>query len=103
MDNITHTLTGLMLARAGLGRTTPRGGTLMMTLAANVPDLDVALGLTGGLAYMEYHRGYAHSLLMTPVMAVIPLLLARWIRGASLSWRSYLACVIGVLSHLALD
>jgi inner membrane protein len=103
MDNITHTLTGLMLARAGLGRTTPRGGSLMMMLAANAPDLDVFVGLPGGLAYIEYHRGYAHSLLLVPVMAVIPLLLARWIRGASLNWRSYLACVIGVLSHLALD
>src|SRR5580658_4026492 len=103
MDNITHTLTGLMMARAGLGRTTPRGGTLMMMLAANVPDLDVFFGLPGGLAYMEYHRGYAHSLLCAPVMAVIPLLLAHWIRGASINWRSYLACVLGVLSHLALD
>src|ERR1700733_9361787 len=64
MDNITHTLTGLMLARAGLGRTTPRGGSLMMMLAANAPDLDVFLGLPGGLAYMEYHRGYAHSLFL---------------------------------------
>ncbi len=103
MDNITHTLTGLMMARAGLGRTTPRGGSLMMMLAANVPDLDVFLGLPGGLAYMEFHRGYAHSLLLAPAMAVIPLLLARWIRGASLNWLSYLACVLGVLSHLALD
>jgi inner membrane protein len=103
MDNITHTLTGLMMARAGLGRTTPRGGALMLMLAANVPDIDALIGLPGGLAYMEYHRGYAHSLLMAPVMAVIPLLLARWIRGASLNWRSYLACVLGVLSHLALD
>jgi inner membrane protein len=103
MDNITHTLTGLMMARAGLGRTTPRGGTLMMMLAANVPDIDVVFGLPGGLAYMEYHRGYAHSLLLAPVMALIPLLLARWIRGASINWLSYLACVLGVLSHLALD
>jgi inner membrane protein len=103
MDNITHTLTGLMLARAGLGRTTPRGGSLMMMLAANVPDLDVFLGLPGGLAYMEYHRGYAHSLILAPAMAVIPLLLAKWIRGASINWLSYLACLVGVLSHLALD
>jgi inner membrane protein len=103
MDNITHTLTGLMLARAGLARTTPRGGALMMMLAANAPDLDVFLGLPGGLAYMEYHRGYAHSLLLAPVMAVIPLLLARWIRGASFSWKAWLACLLGVLSHLALD
>jgi len=103
MDNITHTLTGLMMARAGLARTTPRGGTLMMMLAANVPDIDVFFGLPGGLAYMEFHRGYAHSLLLAPVMAVIPLLLAHWIRGASVSWKAWLACLLGVLSHLALD
>jgi inner membrane protein len=103
MDNITHTLTGLMMARAGLGRTTPRGGSLMMMLAANIPDIDVVFGLPGGLAYMEYHRGYAHSLFFAPAMAVIPLLLARWIRGASITWLSYLACLLGVLSHLALD
>jgi inner membrane protein len=103
MDNLTHTLTGLMMARAGLGRTTPRGGSLMMMLAANIPDVDALFGLPGGLAYMEYHRGYAHSLLLAPAMAVIPLLLARWIRGASINWLSYLACVLGVLSHLALD
>lgn len=103
MDNLTHTLTGLMMARAGLARTTPRGGTLMMMLAANVPDIDVVFGLPGGLAYMEYHRGYAHSLLLAPVMAVIPLLLAHWIRGASISWKAWLACLLGVLSHLALD
>ena len=103
MDNITHTLTGLMMARAGLARTTPRGGTLMMMLAANVPDIDVVFGLPGGLAYMEYHRGYAHSLLLAPAMAVIPLLLAHWIRGASVSWKAWLACLLGVLSHLALD
>ena len=41
MDNVTHTLTGLMLARAGLGKSTQRGGALMLMLAANVPDIDV--------------------------------------------------------------
>src|SRR5689334_19853820 len=99
MDNITHTLTGLMMARAGLGETSGRGGALMMMLAANVPDVDVfATGLPGSLSYLEYHRGYTHSLLMAPVMAVIPLLLARWIAKASINWRSYGACLIGVLS-----
>jgi inner membrane protein len=106
MDNITHTLTGLMMARAGLARTTPRGGSLMMMLAANTPDLDAVsffFGGPGGLTYLEYHRGYAHSLALAPVMAVIPLLLAHWIRGASISWKAWLACLLGVLSHLALD
>lgn len=103
MDNLTHTLTGLMMARAGLGRTTERGGSLMMMLSANAPDIDALFGLPGGLAYLQYHRWYPHSLLMAPVMAVLPLLLSRWIRGASINWRTYLACLAGVLSHLALD
>ncbi len=103
MDNITHTLTGLMLARAGLGRTTERGGSLMLMLAANTPDIDALFGLPGSAAYLQYHRGYMHSLALSPVMAVLPLLLAHWIRGASITWKTWLACLIGVLSHLALD
>lgn len=103
MDNLTHSLTGLMMARVGLGRTTASGGTLMMVLAANAPDIDALFGIPGGLAYIEHHRWYPHSLAMAPVMAVLPLLLAKWIRGASINWLSYGACLLGVLSHLALD
>lgn len=104
MDNVTHTLTGLMLARAGLGKSTQRGGALMLMLAANVPDIDVFYsGFPGGMRYLEYHRGYTHSLLMVPVMALVPLLLARWLAKASISWAAYFACVLGVLSHLAMD
>ncbi len=103
MDNITHSLTGLMLARAGLGRTSERGGTLMLVLAANAPDLD-GLALFGGNgAYLDYHRGIMHSLALSPAMAVLPLLIARWIRGASFTWKTWVACWIGILSHLMLD
>lgn len=103
MDNLTHSLTGLMLARAGLGRTTERGGTLMLVLAANAPDLD-GLALFGGNgAYLDYHRGIMHSLAASPAMALLPLVLAHWIRGASITWKTWLACWIGVLSHLLLD
>ena len=75
MDNLTHTLTGLMMARAGLGRTTERGGALMMMLAANAPDIDVVVRPARQPPLPGVHRGYTHSLLMAPVMAVIPLLL----------------------------
>ena len=40
MDNLTHTLTGVLLARAGLNRLTPRA-MLIVIIAANVPDFDV--------------------------------------------------------------
>ena len=40
MDNLTHTLTGLALSRAGLNRYYARAGLVLM-LAANAPDIDV--------------------------------------------------------------
>jgi len=104
MDNVTHTLTGLMLARAGLGKSADRGGALMLMLAANVPDVDVFYsGFPGGMRYLEFHRGYTHSLLLVPVMALVPLFLARWISKSKLGWGAYFACIAGVLSHLAMD
>ena len=98
MDNLTHSLVGLMLARAGLEKTTARG-TAMMVLAANAPDADAFVWFTGTMRYIEYHRTYTHSLTFLPLVALLPMLLAR----AKFSWRSYLAAIIGVLSHLLLD
>jgi len=102
MDNLTHTLTGWMLARAGLSRG-QKGATVMMLLAANAPDMDTVSGFRGALTYLEYHRGYTHSLAFVPLVALAPLLVARLIARARLTWWNYMACVIGVLSHLLLD
>ena len=98
MDNLTHSLVGLMMARVGLGKTTPRG-TAMMVLAANAPDIDGVSWLGGTLRYLEFHRTYAHSLTFVPLVAVLPMLLVR----ARFSWRSWAAAMAGVLSHLLLD
>jgi inner membrane protein len=97
MDNITHTLVGLMMARTGLEKTTPRGTALMM-LAANAPDID-GIFWFDRLRYMEYHRGYPHALPLAPLVALLPMALVR----AKFSWRSYLAAIAGVLSHSLID
>ena len=44
MDNITHSLTGLMLSRAGLNRISPEA-TWVLLLAANAPDIDEFLAM----------------------------------------------------------
>jgi inner membrane protein len=103
MDNLTHSLTGLALARCGLGRLTPRG-TLLVIIAANIPDVDMLSLLAGPLKNLEIHRGYTHSLLFSPVMALIAVLLTRLFGRRQLSWgNAMLAAWIGVLSHLLLD
>jgi inner membrane protein len=97
MDNLTHSLVGLMLARVGLEKTTPRGAA-MMVLAANAPDIDAVFWFDR-LKYLEYHRSYPHALVFVPLVALLPMLLVR----AKFCWQAYLASIVGVLSHLLLD
>ena len=62
MDNLTHSLFALTLARTRLGRV-GRGATLALVVASNAPDID-AVSLIGGTgAYLRWHRGPTHGLL----------------------------------------
>jgi inner membrane protein len=103
MDNLTHSLTGLMLSRSGLNRWYPRA-TLVLVLSANIPDIDFVAIARGPLFYFEQHRGITHSIAAAPVMALLPVLLAcaigRTMRGWLAAWAISL---VGVASHLLLD
>lgn len=105
MDNLTHSLTGLMLSRAGLDRLTPRAAAVLM-LAANAPDIDTVTALGGVHTYLDHHRGFTHGLPVLPLMALLPALaVGLWPnRPAAFSWPfAYLLSCIGLLSHLLMD
>lgn len=103
MENLTHSLVGLALARAGLNRFAPHSATLLV-LAANAPDADIVFAPSGALRYLEIHRGYSHCLLGLPVMAAICVLATAAIFRTRLPWlRMWLLACIGVASHLLLD
>ncbi len=103
MDNLTHTLTGLALSRAGLHKACPRAAWLLI-LAANAPDLDVASAFFDSIAYLKYHRHLTHSFVGLPLVAILPALLVRLISRGPFAWRNaYLISLAGVASHLALD
>ncbi|MBV8897485.1 MAG: metal-dependent hydrolase [Acidobacteriaceae bacterium] len=103
MDNVTHTLTGLALARAGLNRLSPHA-TALLILSANVPDCDIVMVSRGPLAYFEAHRGYTHSLLGLPFLALLSALVIAAIFRQKLPWaKAWLLGAIGVASHLLLD
>jgi inner membrane protein len=103
MDNLTHTLTGLMLSRAGLNRFYPRA-TLVLIIAANIPDIDFVAIVRGPLYYFEQHRGITHSIAAAPLMALLAALvtcaIGRTMRGWGVAWG---LALIGVASHLLLD
>src|SRR4026208_2311305 len=117
MDPITHTMTGAVMARAGLDRAgkLPLAAPTLM-LAANAPDIDIFVMFLGSYAGLAFRRGWTHG----PVaMAVLPILLTglmlawdrlvrrRGDRGASRApvavGPMLLIAFIGVWSHPALD
>ncbi len=103
MDPLTHSLTGVMLGRAGLGKLYPRS-TILLMLAANAPDIDIVAASGGSLDYLHYHRWITHSVLFLPILAALPALLIcglrRSFQGAARAW---LIAAIAVGSHLILD
>lgn len=110
MDNLTHSLVGAAMGRAGLAR----GRALAMpalVIGANLPDVDV-LGLPFGLN-LGFRRGITHGLLalgLWPfVLAVLLLAWDKWRRRRDPARpvpdprALLLAATAGVLSHPLLD
>lgn len=110
MEPVTHFLTGACLGRSGFNRKTAYA-TLAMTLAAEAPDLDILWGLRGPVVELQHHRGFTHTLIGAPVIALVttgfvwivhrmrrrkPVIPPRWF----LIW---LFALIAALSHLLLD
>lgn len=121
MDNVTHTLVGLVAGELAWQRTTRgdasreklRGAFLgVSALANNFPDLDLLYTkLTEGpLGYLLHHRGHTHTFLLAPVLGVPLVLMAlAWLRrrGVSLGRREAVALwglgLFGGWLHLAFD
>lgn len=70
MDNLTHTLVGVTLVRAGLGARTP-GAMATMVIASNIPDADVVSAFGGAVDYLAAHRGPTHGLLGVVLLALV--------------------------------
>jgi inner membrane protein len=103
LDNLTHSLVGLFLARAGCRYASPRG-TAIMVLAANAPDMDVICTLGGATSYIHWHRNITHSLIALPLMAILSVALVRWFGRTQVRWLpAFLVAMLGVASHLILD
>jgi membrane-bound metal-dependent hydrolase YbcI (DUF457 family) len=60
LDNVTHTLVAITLARTPLARA-GRGTTAALVIASNVPDVDIIATAGGSLNYLKWHRGPTHG------------------------------------------
>ena len=111
MDNLTHTLVGVTLVRAGLGER-GAGATAAMILASNLPDADIVTAFDGSLAYFAAHRGPTHGPLGILAFGVLAALLVvgwRALRGHSRprAWEGFgslsVVGLTGTLLHCLMD
>lgn len=111
LDNLTHSLFGLTLARTPLSRA-GRGTTAALFLASNAPDADIVVTLGGTANYLEFHRGPTHGPLGVVGLAAIVAGLAwagsrRWTRGSTEPPASFLSLwlisMLGIVGHILMD
>jgi len=103
MDTLTHALSGALLARATAPRAAATAGiglrrrVVVGALVAAFPDLDFVLGFLSPSAYLLYHRGVTHSIVMLPLWAVVLAWLFARLDPARPRWQAYFWLVAGAL------
>ncbi len=101
MLNSTHTLVGFALAQSGLNRWAPYA-TATAVIASNLPDVDIVTMFFGTATYLDFHRGFTHSLLGIPILSAI-LAAVMSIRGPRAFWKHFSVALIVMLTHPLLD
>ncbi len=107
MDNLTHSLVGVLLARAALPWVgSLRGALWAGILASNAPDIDLVLTPffeDPRLGYLVHHRGHTHTVAVGLLLAAGVTPLARWRDRAARTVPLAALAVLGVGLHIFAD
>jgi inner membrane protein len=101
MDTLTHALSGALLARATAPGEQAAGGISLRrrvavgAIAAAFPDIDVALSYFSPSAYLLYHRGVTHSIIVLPIWAIALAWVFARLDPARPRWQAYFGVVAG--------
>ncbi len=103
MDNLTHTLVGLVAAESGLARRYGSGTAFTLALASNLPDVDALWArFAGGDAFL-YRRMATHSLFGVPVLALLSSMIIRLV-WKGLRFRDlFVLHLVGMYLHTFFD
>lgn len=110
MDNVTHAISGALIARATAPRpvpgvTIPLGRRVVLgAIAASLPDIDFVAGWLSPVTYLLHHRGVTHSFLLLPAWSLMCAWLCSKLWRDGLSWRAYFSVFAwGIGIHIVGD
>jgi len=112
MDNITHSLTGALAAKAIERQGVPeadqrkqrRALFWLLVVCANLPDIDILFTVFGGRLFsLQHHRGITHSFFFAPLFALLPAALfyaCGKLKNFKLLW---FIAFLGIVIHIFFD
>ncbi len=103
MDNLTHTLIGVGMARAGLAARYGRGTTLLLAVASNAPDVDTFWTMWDGWSRFLDRRTHSHAFVAWPALAALLAVAFRPL-CPRLPWRALFGMsLLGIAGHVFFD
>ena len=102
MDTITHGIAGSVFGRSLSDRPGARAALVVGAVAAMLPDFDF-LYIGSRLDYLREHRGWTHSFLVMPFLALAVALAARLVVRRARLPTLWLFAAVGVTSHILFD
>lgn len=103
MDNITHALTGGIIAKAIDDKKTGNWGMIAGITMGYFPDIDFILGLFNRQFYIQYHRDFTHSLILIPLYSIFFSWFFNRISKKNHFFEFYKIILSALLSHVILD
>ncbi|MFC4076986.1 metal-dependent hydrolase [Salinithrix halophila] len=107
MDNLTHGLLGYAVYAARDNRRWTKkerwGYATAAIVGGEIPDIEGFTTFMGQAVYLTWHRGFTHSLLFAPVMALLAVGIV-WLFNRSIRLRTaYPLALCGVFLHIFTD
>jgi inner membrane protein len=103
MDTVTHGIAGSVFARAVTERPAARAALLLGMVAAMLPDLDFLFTFGERMEYLRTHRGWTHSFIWLPLIALGIALIGRRLFPHARLAVLWLFSAIGLASHIVFD
>lgn len=102
MDTISHGIAGAVLGRSLTDRPGAPTALVVGAAAAMLPDLDF-IYIGSRLDYLREHRGWTHSFLVMPFLALAVALVAKTFARKTRLTTLWLFAAVGILSHILFD
>lgn len=103
MDNVTHTLLGVAMAKTGLQRTYGRGTTTVLVVASNLCDVDILSVFAGTSTAVLVRRTVSHSIFGILVLSLVAACVFRRVYRHFQFRVLFGLCLLGCVVHVFFD